>query len=84
MSAYLICQLINNSEMTILYWNIGKRIKDKVLNNERAEYGKQVIKSLSENLVGLYGKGWGEKPLRLCIKFVNVFPDQKIVYALRR
>lgn len=31
-------------------WLGGKRIKDEVLNNERAEYGKQVIKHLAEKL----------------------------------
>ena len=32
-----------NQEMTLLYWNIGKRIHENVLNSERAEYGEQVI-----------------------------------------
>jgi len=31
-----------------------------------------------------YGKGWGEKHLRQCMQFANVFPDEQIVYALRR
>lgn len=36
-----------NDEMTLLYWNIGKDITDNVLNNQKAEYGKAVIKKLS-------------------------------------
>ena len=32
-----------NVELTLLYWQVGKRIADEVLNGERAEYGKQVI-----------------------------------------
>lgn len=35
-----------NNEMTLLYWNIGKDITENVLNNQKAEYGKSVIKKL--------------------------------------
>ena len=31
-----------NSAATILYWNIGKRIREEVLKGQRAEYGKRV------------------------------------------
>jgi len=36
-----------NAELTMLYWQVGKRIADKVLNGERAEYGKQVVAILA-------------------------------------
>ena len=39
-------------------WYVGKRIKEDVLYNQRAEYGKQVIKNLSLKLVERYGSGW--------------------------
>jgi predicted nuclease of restriction endonuclease-like (RecB) superfamily len=54
------------------------------LGNERAEYGKQVIQSLSIQLIAEFGKGWGEKQLRHCMQFASAFADEKIVYALRR
>ena len=73
-----------NAEITLLYWRVGKRINDEVLGNERAEYGKQIIQSLSIHLVIEYGKGWGEKQLRQCMQFAQVFVDEQIVYALRR
>ncbi|MEI6089039.1 MAG: PDDEXK nuclease domain-containing protein [bacterium] len=72
-----------NAEITLLYWSVGKRINEEILVNERAEYGKQIIKELSDQLVIEYGKGWGEKQLRQCIQFANVYPDKQIVYALR-
>jgi phosphoribosylformimino-5-aminoimidazole carboxamide ribonucleotide (ProFAR) isomerase len=53
-----------NAEITLLYWNVGKRINNEVLKNERAEYGKQIVVSLSRQLETEYGKGWGEKQLR--------------------
>ena len=73
-----------NVEITSLYWKVGKRINDEVLGNERAEYGKQIVISLSGQLEIEYGKGWGEKQLRQCMRFAEVFPDEQIVYALRR
>ena len=73
-----------NSTMSMLYWQIGTKINEEVLNNERAEYGKEVIKSLSAQLIKSYGNGWGEKQLRQCTKFAEVFPDKEIVYTLCR
>ena len=73
-----------NAEITLLYWHVGKRINDEVLKNNRAEYGKQIVVSLAQQLTEEYGKGWGEKQLRQCMQFASVFPDEQIVYALRR
>ncbi|GAB4020520.1 PDDEXK nuclease domain-containing protein [Spirosoma migulaei] len=72
-----------NAEITLLYWHVGKRINDNVLGNSRAEYGKQIVGSLAQQLTTDYGKGWGEKQLRQCMQFALIFPDEKIVYALR-
>jgi hypothetical protein len=33
-----------NSTMSDLYWQIGKHIKTGLLGNEKAEYGKAIIK----------------------------------------
>lgn len=73
-----------NSEITLLYWKVGKRINDEVLGNERAEYGKQIVQTLSTQLEVEYGKGWGKKHLLHCMQFASVFEDEQIVYALRR
>ncbi|MGL4333024.1 MAG: PDDEXK nuclease domain-containing protein [Bacteroidales bacterium] len=71
-----------NSTMTLLYWRIGKRIKEEILQDKRAEYGKQVIANLSKDLTLLYGKGWSEQQLRHCLRSAEVFPDDSILYAL--
>ncbi len=39
-----------NAGLTATYWYIGKRINEEILNNKRAEYGKYILKSLSEKL----------------------------------
>ncbi len=73
-----------NAEMSMLYWHIGKRIKEDVLQNKRAEYGKKVISTLSQQLTQEYGKGWSEKQLRHCLYAVETFPDKEIFSTLRR
>jgi hypothetical protein len=45
-----------NAEITLLYWNIGNRINKEILKEQRAEYGKQVLSSLSSQLVTEFGK----------------------------
>ena len=32
-----------NAELTLLYWQVGKRIAGEVLKGERAEYGQQIM-----------------------------------------
>jgi predicted nuclease of restriction endonuclease-like (RecB) superfamily len=73
-----------NVTMTKLYWQIGKRINGEVLQNQRAEYGKQIIVSLARQLTYEYGNGWGEKQLRQCMQFACAFSDKQIVYTLCR
>jgi len=73
-----------NAELTLLYWNVGKRIQTEVLKGQRGEYGTQLIKSLSRQLTQTYGKGWGEKQLRHCLRFSETFPGEEIVYTLCR
>lgn len=73
-----------NSEMTLLYWNIGKRINDEILGNKRAEYGKEIVVSLARQLKEEYGSGWSDKQLRHCLHFADTFKDESIVYTLCR
>jgi hypothetical protein len=73
-----------NATLTMLYWNIGKKINEEVLNNQRADYGDQIIINLSKDLSATYGNGWGVKQLRHCLRTAETFPDKQIVYALSR
>ena len=43
-----------NVGMTLLYWRIGKRIQSEVLKNERADYGKEILATLSQELTDPY------------------------------
>ncbi len=73
-----------NSEMSILYWNIGNRINRNILENKRAEYGKHIVAILAGQLHTEFGSGWSEKQLRHCLRFVDVFPNFQIVSTLSR
>ena len=47
-----------NSVMVITYWNIGKIIvEDESDGNSRAEYGKEILKNISEKLTEEFGQG---------------------------
>ena len=71
-----------NVELTLLYWQVGKRIADEVLGGERAEYGKQVMSSLAQQLTLDYGKGWSKRNLAQMVRFSEIFPDFQIVQTL--
>ncbi len=73
-----------NTTTTILYWSVGAKINTEILGNKRAEYGKEIVKSLSRQLTMEYGKGWSEQQLRHCLRIAETFPDNSILYALSR
>ena len=73
-----------NQELSGLYWQVGRRIQTDVLHGQRAEYGKQVIKTLALQLSQMYGKGWSEQQLRHCLRAAETFPDEPNFSALRR
>ena len=73
-----------NAALTLLYWRVGKRINEEILNGKRANYGEQILATVSQQLTLEYGRGWGEKHLRHCLRFAETFPDEQIVSALRR
>jgi len=73
-----------NSTLVMMYWQIGKRIRQDVLGNERAEYGKEIVQTLSTQLTAEYGKGFTEKALWRMMQFAEVFLDADIVATLSR
>ena len=68
--------------MTLLYWRIGKRIQTEILENERAEYGQEIVSTLSEKLTEEFGRGFGRRSLFNMIRFAEVYPDVRIVQSL--
>jgi len=73
-----------NATLTMLYWHIGQHIRCEVLKNQRAEYGKQILATLSQELVRDYGKGFNVSALTRMLKFAEAFPEENIVVTLSR
>jgi len=71
-----------NRELSLLYWQIGKRLDREILQGKRADYGKQVIVSLSKQLTAEYGRGWSERQLHYCLRFAQCFPEEEILHTL--
>lgn len=88
-----ICQIIEsakqrvaikvNSELTLMYWHIGHRINTDVLGNQRAEYGKQIVVTLSQQLRQKFQSShFSTRSLRRMMQFAEEFPDLKILTPL--
>ena len=73
-----------NAALTMLYWQIGMRIRREILREKRAAYGEEIVHALSAQLSEEFGRGFEEKNLRRMVQFAEVFPDEQIVAALRR
>ena len=70
-----------NAAMVEAYWNIGKTIYEVCGENDRAAYGKQVLKDLSERLTEEFGKGFSVRNLRNMRRFYLTFPIRQTLSA---
>lgn len=74
----------NNSVLTLLFWQIGFRINETILQNKRAEYGKQIVPTVSAQLENKYGRNFTEKNVRRMLRLAEQFTDRQIVVTLSR
>lgn len=69
-----------NTAMVEAYWLVGKRIVEEEQNGEdRAAYGKEIIKNISKSLSAEFGKGFSERSLREFRQFYQLFPDLLVI-----
>ena len=69
-----------NTAMVQTYWHIGRLIVEEEQNgNNRAEYGKQQLLILSEELTKDFGKGFDARNLRNIRQFYRCFPKWQTV-----
>jgi len=71
-----------SGETVLLFWKIGKRINEDILNNERAEYGKKIVSTISKLLIEVHGASFETRNLRRMMQFAEQFPDFSIVAPL--
>ena len=68
-----------NLSMVYAYYEIGKTIIEEEQNGkERADYGKHILKDLSNYLTENYGKGFSVENLKLMRRFYNVYSKDEI------
>ena len=73
-----------NTGLTMLYWRIGGRVGQEILKGSRAEYGEEIVSTVSRQLEMEYGNGFSAKNIRHMIRFADAFPDVQIVSTLSR
>ncbi len=71
-----------NSALVLLYWRIGQRIRQDILKEKRAEYGEQILPTLSAGLMKEFGTGFTARNLANMVRFAEVFPEEKILHTL--
>jgi hypothetical protein len=71
-----------NFALVLLYWQVGKRIRQDILKEKRADYGEEIVSTLSAQLVSEFGSSFSTRNLWHMLRFAEVFPDEKIVNAL--
>ena len=68
-----------NSTMIATYWKIGRRIvEEEQQGKERAEYGKNLINALANELTHEFGNGFSARYLRAFRQFYLVVPNYEI------
>jgi len=64
-----------NHELVLTYWEIGRYIVEfEQEGEERAEYGKKLLKKISKDLTLLHGKGFSQDNLEYMRRFYKAFP----------
>ncbi|UYF44073.1 PDDEXK nuclease domain-containing protein [Aliarcobacter cryaerophilus] len=67
-----------NSSLTLMYWQIGFKINEDILKNSRAEYGKEILQTVSAKLTEEFGQGYSYSSLTRMMKFAQYFTFENI------
>jgi len=67
-----------NYALTLLFWKIGKRVNEAVLQNQRGDYGKRIVVTLARHLTEKYGRNFEEKICAVCSNLQNNFRMMKL------
>ena|SRR5665213_2151490 len=69
-----------NQSLTLLYWNIGNLIHHHILAGSRADYGKEIVATVSRQLTEEYGNGYNVSALWRMVQYSsgNCLPVLKL------
>lgn len=73
-----------NSALVLLYWHIGQRIRSDMLQSKRAQYGAEILPTLSAKLVPDFGQGFSPRNLARMISLAEAFADSRILATLSK
>jgi predicted nuclease of restriction endonuclease-like (RecB) superfamily len=73
-----------NAALVMLYWKVGDRIRKDILREQRAEYGEEILPTLSAKLLPEFGEGFSPRNLARMIALAESFPEERIVATLSR
>jgi len=71
-----------NTSLIILYWKVGQSIRQHILKKKRAEYGREIIETLSLQLTEEFGSGFSPPNLSRMVRFSEIFSDPNILSTL--
>lgn len=71
-----------NRELVMLNWSIGRQIKNEIIKSSRANYGEEIVATLSRQLQLDFGKGYSRSALFRMIQFYEQFQEEEIVATL--
>lgn len=71
-----------NATLTMTYWLVGRAISVNTLRNGRAEYGREILATLSPELGSRFGAGYEQSNLARMVRFARQFPDYDQVRRL--
>ena len=71
-----------NASLTMTYWLVGRAVSVSILRHQRADYGQQIVATLSPQLASRFGGSYEYSNLRRMIKFYEEFPDERTVAAM--
>src|SRR5687768_8674913 len=61
-----------NSTLVLLYWEVGTRIRRDILKNARAEYGEEIVPTLSAQLQPEFGQGFSKRNVFRMVRLAEV------------
>lgn len=70
-----------NAGLTLLYWQIGTRIRQNILKNKRAAYGEEIVSTLSRQLEPEFGRGFSAKALHHMVRFAEASGQQGLEFS---
>lgn len=71
-----------DSALVMLYWSLGRRVREDLLDERRAPYGEQIVSTLSRQLSAEFGRGYSRQNLFRMVQFATAFPEERIVVTL--